>query len=47
MARQNCCCDTKLAIAGLQNTVQTEACADRNAITDALRDVIASNTANT
>lgn len=34
MARQNCCCDTKLAIAGLQNTVQTEACADRNAITD-------------
>ena len=47
MARQNCCCDTKLAIAGLQNTVQTEACADRTSISNALRDVIASNAANT
>lgn len=42
-----CCCDNRLATAQLQNVVQTEACADRSAISDALRDVIASNTANT
>lgn len=42
-----CCCDNRLATAQLQNVVQTEACADRSAVSDALRDVIASNTANT
>lgn len=42
-----CCCDNRLATSQLQNVVQTEACADRSAISDALRDVIASNTANT
>lgn len=43
----SCCCENRLATAGLQNVIQTEACADRSAVSDALRDVIASNTANT
>lgn len=34
-------------IAGLRYTVATEACADRAAVSDALRDVIAANTAST
>lgn len=44
---QNCCCENRASIADLKYTVATEACADRSAINDALRDVIASNTANT
>lgn len=42
-----CCCDNRLATSQLANTVAVEACADRSAISDALRDVIASNTQNT
>lgn len=42
-----CCCDTRAGIADLRYTVATEACADRAAISDALRDVIAANTAST
>lgn len=42
-----CCCDNRLATSQLANAVAVEACADRSAISDALRDVIASNTANT
>lgn len=34
-------------MADLKYTIATENCADRQAVTDALRDVIASNTANT
>lgn len=44
---QQCCCDNRASVADLKYTVATEACADRSAISDALRDVIASNTANT
>ena len=47
MAQQNCCCQNRAGLADLKYTVATEACADRTAVTDALRDVIASNTANT
>lgn len=47
MARQNCCCETKQAIADLKYTVATENCADRAALSDGIRDIIASNTANT
>ena len=47
MARQQCCCDTKQAIADVKYTIATENCADRAVLNDALRDVIASNTANT
>ena len=47
MARQNCCCETKQAIADLKYTVATENCADRQALSDGVRDIIASNTAQT
>lgn len=46
-ALQNCCCENRASVADLKYTVATEACADRQAVSDALRDVIASNTANT
>ena len=42
-----CCCDNRAGIADLRYTVATEACADRAAVNDALRDVIAANTAST
>ena len=47
MGLQNCCCENRAATADLKYTVATEACADRNAISSALRDVLVSNTANT
>lgn len=47
MARQQCCCDTKQAIADLKYTVATENCADRAALSEALQNVINSNNANT
>ena len=46
-ALQNCCCDTRERIADLKYTVATENCADRQALNEGIRDVIASNTANT
>lgn len=42
-----CCCDNRAATNDLKYVISTEACADRSAISDALKDVIASNTANT
>lgn len=47
MARQQCCCDTKQAIGDLKYTVATENCADRAAVSDGIRDVIANQTGNT
>ena len=47
MNQQNCCCENRAAVADLKYTVATEACADRNAISNALKEVIISNTANT
>lgn len=47
MNQQSCCCQNRAGLADLKYTVATEACADRSAISDALKDVIASNTANT
>lgn len=47
LAQQQCCCDNRAAIADLKYTVATEACADRSAVSDGVRDIIASNTANT
>ena len=44
---QNCCCENRAATADLKYTVATEACADRNAISNALRDVIEANNAST
>ena len=46
-ALQGCCCDVKTGIADLKYTVATENCADRQALNEGIRDVIASNTANT
>lgn len=46
-ALQQCCCDNRAAVADLKYTVATEACADRAAVNDALRDVLTANTAST
>ena len=46
-AFQNCCCENRAGIADLKYTVATEACADRNAISSALRDVLEANNAST
>lgn len=42
-----CCCDNRAAVADLKYTVATENCADRTALSDALRDVLESQNANT
>ena len=47
MAFQNCCCENRLGIADLKYTIATENCADRQALNEGVRDIIASNTANT
>lgn len=47
MARQQCCCETKQAIADLKYTVATENCSDRAVLQEGVRDIIASSTANT
>lgn len=44
---QNCCCENRAGLADVKYTIATEACADRAAVSDALRDVIAANTAST
>ena len=44
---QECCCDIKTNIADLKYTVATENCADRSALQEGVRDIIANNTANT
>ena len=46
-ALQNCCCENRAATADLKYTVATEACADRTAISTALRDVLEANNAST
>ena len=46
-ALANCCCENRLGIADLKYTVATENCADRAALSDGLRDVIANQTAAT
>lgn len=46
MARQQCCCDTKQAIADLKYTIATENCADRQALNEGVRDIIANQTAS-
>lgn len=47
MNLQNCCCENRAGIADLKYTVATENCADRAAISDGIRDVIANQTAGT
>lgn len=43
----DCCCENRLGIADLKYTVATENCADRAALSDGVREIIASNTAST
>ena len=45
--RQSCCCDLKSQIADTKFSIATEACADRAALSDGVRDIIASQTAGT
>ena len=42
-----CCCDNRAATNDLRYTIATEACADRSAISAALRDVLEANNAST
>ena len=44
---QNASCENRAGVADLKYTVATEACADRNAIATALRDVLEANNAST
>lgn len=46
-ALSNCCCENRLGIADLKYTVATENCADRAAVSDGIRDIMAANNANT
>lgn len=46
-ALQNCCCENRSNIADLKYTVATENCADRAALNEGVRDIIASQTAGT
>ncbi len=47
MANQKCCCQNQLATQDLKATVISENCADREALSNGIRDIISSNTANT
>lgn len=46
MALQNCCCENRANIAQVRYDLATEACADRNAVKDALQDLTAQNNQN-
>ena len=41
----NCCCENRLATANLQAALASEACADRQAVSDGVRDILANQTA--
>lgn len=41
----NCCCENRAGLADLKYTVATENCADRQALNEGVRDIIANNTA--
>ena len=43
----NCCCENRLGIANLTSTVLSENCADREALSNGIRDIITSQTAST
>ena len=42
-----CCCENRLATANLQSTIISENCADRQALNEGVRDIMANQTANT
>ena len=39
--QQNCCCENRLALANLNSTILAENCADRQALSDGVRDILA------
>lgn len=41
----NCCCENRLATANLQSVIQAENCADRQAISDGIRDILTAQNA--
>lgn len=41
-----CCCDNQLALANLGSDIAREACADRAAVSDGVRDILANQTAS-
>ena len=43
----NCCCENRLATANLTSTILSENCADREALSNGIRDLITNQTANT
>jgi len=43
----DCCCENRLGIANLGADIAREACADRAAVSDGIRDILAANSANT
>ena len=43
----DCCCENRLGIANLTSTVLAENCADREALSNGIRDIITNQTANT
>ena len=45
MSQQQCCCDNKAGLADLKYVVATEACADRQAFNEGVREIIANQTA--
>lgn len=47
MSLQKCCCDNELAVANLGALVQRENCADREALSNGIRDIITAQTAGT
>lgn len=42
-----CCCENRLGIANLANVIQTENCADRQAISEGIRDLLVAQNAGT
>ena len=46
-ALQNCCCENRAGLADLKYTVATENCADRAALSEGLRDILAATQAQT
>ena len=46
-ALQNCCCENRLGLANLTSTVISENCADREALSNGIRDIISSQTSST
>ena len=43
----DCCCENRLGIANLNSTILSENCADREALSNGIRDLITNQTANT